>query len=146
MTKGIRIFKEKIGMTPRSAKDLRHYLGAAGIFLLIVFLLLFLSYNEIPPVNKDVFVSVVGMMVGSLSVVIYTIIGKNPEELESLRSKNESLQAGMQMMEVRNDQLEAMIIQIQKNIITRLTKLGDVDDIDTACVCGDGKDCKCKNK
>jgi len=130
-------------MTPRSAKDLRHYLGAAGIFLLIVFLLLFLSYNEIPPVNKDVFVSVVGMMVGSLSVVIYTIIGKNPEELESLRNKNESLQAGMQMMEVRNDQLESMIIQIQKNIITRLTKLGDVEDV--TCECGQSE-CTCKNQ
>ena len=143
MTETIRKYKDKISMTPRSAKDLRHYLGAAGIFLLIVFLLLFLSYNEIPPVNKDVFVSVVGMMVGSLSVVIYTIIGKNPEELESLRSKNESLQSGMQMMEVRNDQLEAMIIQIQKNIITKLTKLGDVED--GYCECG-SKECTCKNE
>jgi len=143
MTETIRKFKRNMSMTPRSAKDLRHYLGAAGIFLLIVFLLLFLSYNEIPPVNKDVFVSVVGMMVGSLSVVIYTIIGKNPEELESLRNKNESLQAGMQMMEVRNDQLESMIIQIQKNIITRLTKLGDIED--APCECGK-KECNCKNK
>ena len=143
MTEAIRKYKYRMSMSPRSAKDLRHYLGAAGIFLLIVFLLLFLSYNEIPPVNKDVFVSVVGMMVGSLSVVIYTIIGKNPEELESLRSKNESLAAGMQMMEVRNDQLEAMIIQIQKNIITRLTKLGDVDDV--SCGCGE-KECTCKKE
>jgi ABC-type enterochelin transport system permease subunit len=143
MTETIRKFKRNMSMTPRSAKDLRHYLGAAGIFLLIVFLLLFLSYNEIPPVNKDVFVSVVGMMVGSLSVVIYTIIGKNPEELESLRNKNESLQAGMQMMEVRNDQLESMIIQIQKNIITRLTKLGDVEDV--TCECGQSE-CTCKNQ
>ena len=143
MTETIRKFKNNMSMTPRSAKDLRHYLGAAGIFLLIVFLLLFLSYNEIPPVNKDVFVSIVGMMVGSLSVVIYTIIGKNPEELESLRNKNESLQAGMQMMEVRNDQLESMIIQIQKNIITRLTKLGDVEDV--TCECGQSE-CTCKNQ
>jgi hypothetical protein len=61
-------------MSSRGAKDLRHYAGAAGIFLLIIFLLLFLSFNQIPPVNKDVFVSIVGMMVGSMSVVIYTII------------------------------------------------------------------------
>jgi cobalamin synthase len=131
MTETIRKFKKDIKMSPRSAKDLRHYVGAAGIFLLIVFLLLFLSYNEIPPVNKDVFVSVVGMMVGSLSVVIYTIIGKNPEELEG----------SMDMMEIRNDQLESMIIQIQQNIIKNLTPL---DDIST-CECGNEK-CNCKNK
>ena len=141
MTESIRKFKKDIKMSPRSAKDLRHYIGAAGIFLLIVFLLLFLSYNEIPPVNKDVFVSVVGMMVGSLSVVIYTIIGKNPEELESLRNKNESLQASMDMMEVRNDQLESMIIQIQQNIIKNLTPLDDI----VACECGN-EECNCKKQ
>tara|TARA_B100000035_G_C21019768_1_gene563509 strand:- start:1829 stop:2176 length:348 start_codon:yes stop_codon:yes gene_type:complete len=108
-------------MSYRNAKDLRHYVGAAGIFLLIIFLLLFLSFNQIPPVNKDVFVSIVGMMVGSMSVVIYTIIGKNPEELEALRSKNESLQATADQMEVRNDQLEEMVINIQKDIIKKLT-------------------------
>ena len=108
-------------MSYRNAKDLRHYVGAAGIFLLIIFLLLFLSFNQIPPVNKDVFVSIVGMMVGSMSVVIYTIIGKNPEELEALRSKNESLQATADQMEVRNDQLEEMVINIQNDIIKKLT-------------------------
>jgi len=126
MTESIRKFKNNIKMSARSAKDLRHYVGAAGIFILIVFLLLFLSYNEIPPVNKDVFVSVVGMMVGSL--------------LESLRNKNESLQASMDMMEVRNDQLESMIIQIQQNIIKNLTPLDDPSN----CECGKDE-CNCKN-
>ncbi len=108
-------------MSYRNTKDLRHYIGAAGIFLLIIFLLLFLSFNQIPPVNKDVFVSIVGMMVGSMSVVIYTIIGKNPEELEQMKQKNESLQATADQMEVRNDQLEEIIINIQKDIIKKLT-------------------------
>jgi hypothetical protein len=83
------------------------------------------------------------MMVGSLSVVMYTIIGKNPEELESLRNKNESLQGSMDMMEIRNDQLESMIIQIQQNIIKNLTVLDDIDP--NACKCGN-KECKCENK
>jgi 3-dehydroquinate dehydratase len=81
------------------------------------------------------------MMVGSLSVVMYTIIGKNPEELESLRNKNESLQGSMDMMEVRNDQLESMIIQIQQNIIKNLTVLDDIDQ--DACKCGKDE-CDCK--
>jgi len=81
------------------------------------------------------------MMVGSLSVVMYTIIGKNPEELESLRNKNESLQASMDMMEIRNDQLESMIIQIQQNIIKNLTPLDDIN-LDS-CNCGKDE-CDCK--
>ena len=43
-------------------KEIRHYAGAAGIFILIVSLLLFLSFVEIPPVNKDLFVAIVGTL------------------------------------------------------------------------------------
>ena len=45
-------------------KDLRHYIGAAGIFLLVIALLLFLSFYQIPRENKDIFVSIIGMIVG----------------------------------------------------------------------------------
>ena len=43
-------------------KETLHYIGAAGIFTLIILLLLFLSYVEIPPVNKDLFVAIVGTL------------------------------------------------------------------------------------
>ena len=73
------------------AKELRHYIGAIGIFLLVIAILIFLSYNEIPSVNKDVIVSIIGMIVGSLSVVIMTVIGRNPEEVNNLKKENEGL-------------------------------------------------------
>ena len=104
-------------------KDIRHYAGAAGIFVLIVLLLLFLSFNEIPPVNKDLFVAIVGTLVSSLGVVIYTIIGQQPDEVNKLQKKNESLSSINNQMEVRNDQLEQMIIEMQKEMIEKLTEL-----------------------
>jgi|TARA_B110000977_G_scaffold195974_1_gene275468 cell division protein FtsB len=104
-------------------KDIRHYAGAAGIFVLIVLLLLFLSFNEIPPVNKDLFVAIVGTLVSSLGVVIYTIIGQQPDEVNKLQKKNESLSSINNQMEVRNDQLEQMIIEMQKEMIEKLSEL-----------------------
>ena len=106
------------------SKDIRHYVGAVGVFLLVIGLLLFLSVHQIPKDNKDIFVSIVGMIVGSLSVVIYAVIGKNPDEFTQLQKKNESLQSLCDQMEKRNDQLEAMIIKIQEDIIDKLTLLG----------------------
>ena len=104
-------------------KDLRHYLGAAGIFSLIILLLLFLSFNEIPPVNKDLFVAIVGTLVSSLGIVVYTIIGQQPDEVNSLNKKNEALTTLANQMEKRNDQLEAMIKKKKKDIINKLTDL-----------------------
>ena len=107
----------------KDQRDIRHYVGAAGIFILIVMLLLFLSFIEIPPVNKDLFVAIVGTLVSSLGVVVYTIIGQQPDEVNKLQKKNESLSSVNNQMEVRNDQLEQMIIEMQKEMIEKLSEL-----------------------
>ena len=128
-------------------RDIRHYAGATVIFTLVIGILLFLSFFQIPVENKDIFVSIVGMIVGSLSVVIYAIIGKNPDEVAELQRKNESLQSLAAQMEKRNDQLEAMIIKIQEDIIDKLTLLG-ATAFDTVfhkkkkCDC-EGEECSC---
>tara|TARA_E500000318_G_scaffold104602_1_gene110731 strand:+ start:190 stop:588 length:399 start_codon:yes stop_codon:yes gene_type:complete len=105
-------------------KEIRHYIGAAGVFTLVIGLMLFLAFNDIPQSNKDIFVSIIGMIVGSLSVVIYTIIGKNPDEVNELQNKVDSLQSLADTMEKRNDQLEAMIIELQREIISKLSVVG----------------------
>ena len=129
-------------------KDIRHYAGAAGIFLLIIMLLIFLSYVEVPPVNKDLFVAIVGTLVSSLGVVVYTIIGQQPDEVNKLQKKNESLSSTNHQMEVRNDQLEQMIIDMQSDIIDKLTILGatafdTVYNKNKQCTCGNNS-CTCK--
>jgi len=73
-------------------KDLRGYLGAGIIFFLVMGLLLFLAFYEIPDTNNDIFKVIVGMLVGSLTVVIYTFIGKSPEEVSELKAKSQSLE------------------------------------------------------
>ena len=111
-------------MSQKAKNDLRHYAGAAGIFILIIFLLLFLSFNEIPPVNKDIFVTVTGMVVGSLSVVIYTIIGRNPDEVAQLTKKVESLETANNHLVKQKDELEGMVITLQENMIDKISILG----------------------
>ena len=111
-------------MSQKAKNDLRHYAGAAGIFILIIFLLLFLSFNEVPPVNKDIFVKVTGMVVGSLSVVIYTIIGRNPDEVAQLTKKVDSLETANDHLVKQKDELEHMVITLQENMIDKISILG----------------------
>lgn len=99
-------------------KDLIHYSGAAGIFLLVILLLLYLANNSIPKENKDIIVSIVGMIVGSLSVVIYAIIGRNPDEVNDLKTKVESQQKHIDTLVQQKDAYEAQMIALQKEIIS----------------------------
>lgn len=98
-------------------KDIVHYSGAAGIFVLVIFLLLYLANNTIPTENKDIIVSIVGMIVGSLSVVIYAIIGRNPDEVADLTAKVESQQKHIDQLVEQKDAYEAQMIALQQEII-----------------------------
>jgi len=102
------------------SKDLIHYCGAAGIFLMVILLLLYLANNSIPSDNKDIFVSITGMIVGSLSVVIYALIGRNPEEVAGLQSKVESQSKHIEMLVQQKDDIEAMLISLQDNLIENI--------------------------
>ena len=132
------------------AKEIRHYVGAIGIFLFVVGILVFLSYNEIPNMNKDVVVSIIGIIVGSLSVVIITVIGRNPDEVNELKKSNESLSTKVEHLVNQKDELEKMLIKIQTNMIDQLTLLG-ANAFDTmyskkkSCTCGENN-CKCQGK
>jgi len=105
-------------------RDLIHYCGAAGIFLMVVLLVLYLANNSIPADNKDIFVSITGMIVGSLSVVIYAIIGRNPEEVSQLQSKVESQSKHIEMLVEQKDEMEKMLIDLQSNLIDNMTIMG----------------------
>lgn len=106
-------------------KELRGYVGAATVFVLVMGLLLFLAFFEIPQTNNDIFKVIVGMLVGSLSVVIYTFIGKNPEEVESLRAKNDALEDKVGQMAIEKDKLEKLLRDLQSEVIDKLSVSGE---------------------
>jgi len=98
-------------------KDILHYSGAAGIFLLVIFILLYFANNEIPTENKDIVVSITGMIVGSLTMVIAALVGRNPDEVKDLTAKVESQQKHIEDLVIQKDAYEAQMITMQQEII-----------------------------
>ena len=60
------------------------------------------------------------MIVGSLSVVIYALIGRNPEEVASLQSKVESQSKHIEMLVQQKDDIEEMLIDLQGSLVDNL--------------------------
>ena len=87
-------------------------------------LLLFLAFYEIPDTNNDIFKVIVGMLVGSLSVVIYTFIGKNPEEVSELQAKSQSLETKVKQLVEEKDNIEKMLRSLQSDVINKLSVTG----------------------
>lgn len=106
-------------------KELRGYLGSATVFVLVMGLLLFLAFFEIPDTNNDIFKVIVGMLVGSLSLVITTFVGKDPSEVENLKSKVESYEKQLDNLILEKQKVEKMLRDYQSEVIEKLAIAGN---------------------
>tara|TARA_Y100001937_G_scaffold81786_1_gene110649 strand:+ start:983 stop:1381 length:399 start_codon:yes stop_codon:yes gene_type:complete len=124
------------------AKDIRHFSGALLVFFLIVGILIYLSKFSIPDKNAQIVNTLIGMIAASVAMVIATITGRNPDDLEDAKKKIQGLENRVEMLVSQKDSLEGMLIKSQTETIERLTLLAAVDyDKKNRC---DNKDCKCK--
>lgn len=105
--------------------QVRGYIGSAVILFMIVALLSFLAFYEIPTANNEIFKVIVGMFVGSLSSVIFTLIGKDTEEVSILKAEKEKLVEQNEQLKTRVSHLESMFMQLQSEVITKLSLLAD---------------------
>ena len=85
-------------------EKLRHYAGAIGVFVLIICLMMFLAYKEIPSTNKDIWVSVLGMIVGSIGAIIAVIVGRDPDRENQLQKKVDSQTTQIEFLIKQNKQ------------------------------------------
>lgn len=122
------------------AKDIRHYVGALIVFFLVVIILFYLTKYQIPSENAQIVNTLIGMIAASIAMVISSITGRNPDDLEAAKKKIEGLEMKIEMLVQAKDMLEGMLIKVQDDTIDRLllNKTMAFDD------CKKGK-CNCKN-
>ena len=122
------------------AKDIRHYIGALIVFFLVVIILFYLTKYKIPNENAQIVNTIIGMIVASLAMVISSITGRNPDDLEAAKKKISNLEMKIEMLVASKDMLEGMVIKLQDDTIDRLMLNHTLNYDD----CKTGK-CGCKN-
>ena len=123
------------------AKDIRHYVGALIVFFLVIIILFYLTKYQIPNENSQIVNTLIGMIAASIAMVISSITGRNPDDLEAAKKKISNLEMKIEMLVSAKDMLENMLIKLQDDTIDRLL-LNKTLDYDN---CKTGK-CKCKNE
>ncbi len=123
------------------AKDIRHYIGALVVFFLVVIILFYLTRYKIPNENAQIVNTIIGMIVASLAMVISSITGRNPDDLEAAKKKISNLEMKIEMLVASKDMLESMVIKLQDDTIDRLMLNHTLNYDD----CKTGK-CGCKNE
>lgn len=128
-------------VTNGAAKDIRHYIGALIVFFLVIVILFYLTKYQIPSENSQIVNTLIGMIAASIAMVISSITGRNPDDLEAAKKKISNLEMKIDMLVQAKDMLENMLIKVQDDTIDRLllNKTMAFDD------CKSGK-CNCKNE
>ena len=99
------------------ARDLRHYSGALLIFLFIVGLVVVFIQYPVLDSNKEVVMMLVGTLSASLAMVISTITGSKPDDINTLKNKLDSKEQTIESLTKSKDEYEAMIIKLQKDML-----------------------------
>lgn len=99
------------------AREIRHYIGSLFIFLLIIGIVGFLVRYPVLETNKEVVMMLIGTLSASIGLVVSTITGAKPDDVNALKSDIEKKQLAIDMLTKSKDDLEAMVISLQKQML-----------------------------
>ena len=99
------------------AKEIRHYVGSLFIFLLIMTIIFILMKYPVLETNKEVVMMLIGTLSASIGLVISTITGSKPDDINALKTEIEKKNEQIESLVEAKDHLEAMIINLQKQIL-----------------------------
>ena len=97
------------------AREIRHFSGSLVVFFLVVAILFYLTKYTIPQQNSQIVNTLIGMIAASVAMVISSITGQKPDELNMLKSTLEKKENQIDFLV--KEKLESMIIDLQKQIL-----------------------------
>ncbi len=114
-------------MMPKNgvAKEIRHYIGALLIFFFIVALVIGFIQFPVLDSNKEVVMMLVGTLSASLAMVVSTITGSKPDDIEAMKNKVEKLELTIEQLHKNKDEYEKMIINLQNQMVENYDNILD---------------------
>ena len=99
------------------AKEIRHYVGSLFIFLLIMSIIFILMKYPVLDTNKEVVMMLIGTISASIGLVVSTITGSKPDDINSLKADIDKKNHQIEQLVAAKDNSEHMIIDLQKQIL-----------------------------
>ena len=99
------------------AREIRHYIGSLFIFLLIISIVFILMRYPVLETNKEVVMMLIGTLAASIGLVVSTITGAKPDDVNALKSDIEKKQLQIDSLTKGKDDLEQMVINLQKQML-----------------------------
>ena len=99
------------------AKEIRSYAGSLFIFLFVIGIIVTLLQFPVLDSNKEVVMMLIGPIAASIPVIISSITGTKPDDVMALKNEIEKKQHTIDMLVKSKDNLEKMVIDLQKQML-----------------------------
>lgn len=99
------------------AKEIRSYAGSLFIFLFVIGIIVTLLQFPVLDSNKEVVMMLIGTIAASIPVIISSITGTKPDDITALKNEIEKKQHTIDMLVKAKDNLEKMVIDLQKQML-----------------------------
>ena len=99
------------------AREIRHYVGSLFIFLFVIGIIVALIQFPVLDTNKEVVMMLIGTISASIGLVVSTITGAKPDDINALKNEVEKKNNQIDMLVKAKDNLEAMVINLQKQML-----------------------------
>ena len=99
------------------AKELRSYTGSLFIFLFVIGIIITLLQYPVLESNKEVVMVLIGTIAASIPIVISSITGTKPDDVNALKQTIEKKEHHIEHLVQAKDNLEEMVIQLQKQML-----------------------------
>tara|TARA_E500000305_G_C3962590_1_gene207907 strand:+ start:15 stop:428 length:414 start_codon:yes stop_codon:yes gene_type:complete len=128
------------------AKEIRSYVGSLFIFLFVVGIIITLLQFPVLESNKEVVMMLIGTIAASIPVIISSITGTKPDDVNALKGTVEKKEHQIELLISEKDRLESMVINLQKQMLENqddvmdkiiLKAAMDFDDRRSSCSCKD---------
>jgi len=99
------------------AREIRHYVGSLFIFLFVIGIIVVLIQFPVLDTNKEVVMMLIGTISASIGIVVSTITGAKPDDITALKNEVDKKNKEVEMLVKAKDNLEAMVINLQKQML-----------------------------
>tara|TARA_B100001094_G_scaffold332446_1_gene404508 strand:+ start:263 stop:685 length:423 start_codon:yes stop_codon:yes gene_type:complete len=99
------------------AKELRSYAGSLFVFLFVIGIIITLLQYPVLDANKEVVMMLIGTIAASIPVIISSITGTKPDDINALKGDIEKKQLTIDHLNKSKDDLEKMVIDLQREML-----------------------------
>ena len=129
------------------AKEIRSYAGSLFIFLFVIGIIVTLLQFPVLDSNKEVVMMLIGTIAASIPVIISSITGTKPDDVNALKGTIEKKEHQIELLVGEKDRLERMVINLQKQMLENQDDVMDKIILKAAMDFDDRKSiCPCKDK